>query len=185
MSRLGSLKTSRIQGRGVGRPAGSPHGSGPGWPVGRVDPCRRPTHRRPTAGHPLGRPRVGFTALRKDAGLCCGSHLRKGEVFAYVGRIHNLKDLKGRPTPGQPKWAHPSPVIAELGAILSTPCGGWGPNSEWVTPRGPAHLSRRLWVSPLGRTWVGRPLGRPLPWSAHSRSTKWVTGRPRVDPKAV
>ena len=28
-------------------------------------------------------------------GLCCGSRLRKGEVFAYVGRIHNLKDLKG------------------------------------------------------------------------------------------
>ena len=35
-----------------------------------------------------------FTALRKDAGLCCGSRLRKGAVFAYVGRIHNLKDLK-------------------------------------------------------------------------------------------
>ena len=31
---------------------------------------------------------------RKDAGLCCGSRLRKGEVFAYVGRIHNLKDRK-------------------------------------------------------------------------------------------
>ena len=36
-----------------------------------------------------------FTALRKDAGLCCGSRLRKGEVFAYVGSIQNLKDLKG------------------------------------------------------------------------------------------
>ena len=35
-----------------------------------------------------------FTAIRKDAGLYCGSRLRKGEVFAYVGRIHNLKDLK-------------------------------------------------------------------------------------------
>ena len=31
---------------------------------------------------------------RKDAGLCCGSRLRKGEVFAYVGSIQNLKDLK-------------------------------------------------------------------------------------------
>ena len=32
--------------------------------------------------------------LRKDAGLCCGSRLRKGEVFAYVGRNQHLKDLK-------------------------------------------------------------------------------------------
>ena len=32
--------------------------------------------------------------IRKDAGLCCGSRLRKGEVFAYGGRIHNLQDLK-------------------------------------------------------------------------------------------
>ena len=29
-----------------------------------------------------------FTAIRKDAGLCCGSRLRKGEVFA--------RDLKGK-----------------------------------------------------------------------------------------
>ena len=29
-----------------------------------------------------------------DAGLCCGSRLRKGEVFASVGRNQNLKDLK-------------------------------------------------------------------------------------------
>ena len=35
-----------------------------------------------------------FTAIRKDAGLCCGSRLRKGEVFACVGSIQNLKDLK-------------------------------------------------------------------------------------------
>ena len=34
------------------------------------------------------------TALRKGAGLCCGSRLRKGEVFAYVGLPKNLKDLK-------------------------------------------------------------------------------------------
>ena len=36
-----------------------------------------------------------FTALRKDARLCCGSRLRKGQVFAYVGSIQSLKDLKG------------------------------------------------------------------------------------------
>jgi len=29
-----------------------------------------------------------------DAGLYCGPRLRKGEVFAYVGLPHNLKDLK-------------------------------------------------------------------------------------------
>ena len=43
-----------------------------------------------------------FTAIRKDEGLCCGSRLRKGEVFAYVGSIQNLKDLKGTPCTGVP-----------------------------------------------------------------------------------
>ena len=28
------------------------------------------------------------------AGLFCGSFLQKGEVFAYVGSVQNLKDLK-------------------------------------------------------------------------------------------
>ena len=31
--------------------------------------------------------------FRKDAGLCCGPRLRKGEVFASVGRNRNLTDL--------------------------------------------------------------------------------------------
>ena len=35
-----------------------------------------------------------LTAIRKDAGLCCGSRLRKGEVFSYVGLPQNLKNLK-------------------------------------------------------------------------------------------
>ena len=30
-----------------------------------------------------------FTATRKEAGLFCGSFLRKGEVFACVGRFQN------------------------------------------------------------------------------------------------
>ena len=51
-----------------------------------------------------------FTAIRKDAGLYCGSRLRKGEVFAYVGRNQNLKDLKGRAPP---------PLSAELGVQLT------------------------------------------------------------------
>jgi len=32
--------------------------------------------------------------IRKEAGLFCGSFLRKGEVFPYVGLSHNLKDLQ-------------------------------------------------------------------------------------------
>ena len=47
----------------------------------------------PTPTFPLS-PSRSFTAIRKDAGLCCGSRLRKGEVFAYVGRNQNLKDLE-------------------------------------------------------------------------------------------
>ena len=39
-------------------------------------------------------PSRSFNALRKDAGLCCGSRLPKGEVFAYVGRNQNLKHLQ-------------------------------------------------------------------------------------------
>ena len=31
--------------------------------------------------------------ILQDAGLYCGPRLRKGEVFAYVGRDQNLKDL--------------------------------------------------------------------------------------------
>ena len=38
-----------------------------------------------------------LAAIRKDTGFCCGSRLRKGEVFAYVGLSQNLKDLKVTP----------------------------------------------------------------------------------------
>ena len=42
-----------------------------------------------------GELRESVTAvIRQEAGLLCGSCLRKGKVFACVGRIHNLKDLK-------------------------------------------------------------------------------------------
>ena len=34
-----------------------------------------------------------FSEIRKEAGPFCGSFLPKGELFAYVGRIQNLKDL--------------------------------------------------------------------------------------------
>ena len=37
----------------------------------------------------------GFAADKSGAsGLYCGPRLRKGEVFAYVGLLQNLKDLK-------------------------------------------------------------------------------------------
>ena len=49
---------------------------------------------------PEGHPSRSFTAIRKDAGLCCGSRLRSGEVFAYVGLPQNLKDLKDRARQG-------------------------------------------------------------------------------------
>jgi len=34
------------------------------------------------------------TAIGKEAGIFCGAFRRKREVFAYVGLIQNLKDLK-------------------------------------------------------------------------------------------
>ena len=39
-------------------------------------------------------PKGPLPAIRKDAGLYCGSRLQSGEVFAYVGLSQNLKDLK-------------------------------------------------------------------------------------------
>jgi hypothetical protein len=36
------------------------------------------------------------TVIRKEQEPSCGSLLRKGEVFAYVGLIQNLKDLKAK-----------------------------------------------------------------------------------------
>ena len=39
-------------------------------------------------------PLRSFTAIRKEAGLFCGSVLRKGLVFACVGLIQTPKDLK-------------------------------------------------------------------------------------------
>ena len=50
-------------------------------------------HPRPVAARHMR----SFTAIRQDAGLCCGSRLRKGGVFAYVESIQNLKDLKQVP----------------------------------------------------------------------------------------
>ena len=50
------------------------------------------SHRHCTAGSSRS-----FAAIRKDAGLYCGPRLQKGEVFAYVGRNQNLKDLKDFP----------------------------------------------------------------------------------------
>ena len=62
-----------------------------------------------------------FTAIQKDTGRCCGSRLRKGEVFAYVGLPQNLKDLnnsdsRGCPPPPLPisRWqGHENREIAD------------------------------------------------------------------------
>ena len=35
-----------------------------------------------------------MAAIRQEAGLFCGSFLRKGEVLAFARSIQNLKDLK-------------------------------------------------------------------------------------------
>ena len=44
------------------------------------------------------------------ARLCCGSRLRKGEVFAYVGRNLNLEDLKDRSEVAASREPHPHPI---------------------------------------------------------------------------
>ena len=52
----------------------------------------------PQKGFTNGVGRAGFlssfTVTRKEAGLFCGSFLRKSEAFAFVESIQNLNDLK-------------------------------------------------------------------------------------------
>jgi len=55
-----------------------------------------------------------FAALRQEAGLFCGSFLRKGEVFAYVGLIQNPKDL----THSLGGGAHMAAVLLSIKASL-------------------------------------------------------------------
>ena len=43
----------------------------------------------------------GLDPIDLKTALCCISFLRKGEVLAYVGRIHNRKDLKEGRGPGE------------------------------------------------------------------------------------
>ena len=67
--------------------------------------------------------------IRKDAGLYCGSRLRKGEVFAYVGSIQNLKDLKES--------------INAFSAVLSTEGRVVGLCWELEEPKGPKEKKRK------------------------------------------
>ena len=62
---------------------------------------------------------------RKDAGLCCGSRLRKGEVFAYVGLPQNLKDLKD--TPGSARRSCSRAQDLEFGGLR-----GGGVCARWI-----------------------------------------------------
>ena len=42
--------------------------------------------------HWRARPLRSCTAIQLEAGLFCGTYLRKGEVFAYAGSIQTLKE---------------------------------------------------------------------------------------------
>ena len=55
-----------------------------------------------------------FTAIRKNAGLFCGSRLRSVEVFAYVGLPQNLKDQKKKPLEGPPFRHSPRAICTVL-----------------------------------------------------------------------
>ena len=66
--------------------------------------------------------RQAIGEIRKDAGLCCGSRRRSGEVFAYVGSIQKLKDLKavGRVSEATGYWPRFLDLSLDL-AIFSVP----------------------------------------------------------------
>ena len=57
------------------------HGERPGWPM-LTRLLLSTFHPECAAGSSRS-----FTATRKDAGLCCGSRLRSGEVFTFLGEI--------------------------------------------------------------------------------------------------
>ena len=57
--------------------------------------------------------------FRKAEGLFCGHFLRKGEVYAYGGLPHNLKDLKNHLT-------HPPHLKTILWPVYAAIlCTGW------------------------------------------------------------
>ena len=62
-----------------------------------------------------------FAAIRKDAGLYCGSRLRSGEVLAYVGLSQNLKDLKAVRVLSNPKGTTLDRVLVEC-LLSKTKC---------------------------------------------------------------
>ena len=91
--------------------------------------------------------------------------LRKGEVLAYVGRIHSLKDLKARSIlPSIPstrasalKKKKRSEGKKTLSALLSTEGRVVGPCWEKLNPKGPKGLVDSLGgISPLHEPLHGR-----------------------------
>ena len=88
-----------------------------------------------------------------DAGLYCGSRLRKGEVFACVGLSQNLKDLKdpctslirSRTPPGP--YTRPSSCFSIVGFTnlvrRDTPAPSGVPNLEETAPAHRTTLSPR------------------------------------------
>ena len=58
-----------------------------------------------------------LTAIREEAGLSYGLFIRKGEVFAYVKSIHNLKYLNigtVSHAPQDPKTTLNRPIMATV-----------------------------------------------------------------------
>ena len=74
--------STRADARGVGRQV--PRSRQESW----LHPQRGPSFSR------FCREPLNWRAGCVKAGPSCGSFPRKGEVFVYVGSIHNLKDLK-------------------------------------------------------------------------------------------
>ena len=55
--------------------------------------------------------------IREEAGLFCGSFLRKGEGFAYVSSIQNVKDLKDRTLAMIPLIRRQAPHHSDIAAV--------------------------------------------------------------------
>jgi len=105
-----------------------------------------------------------FAALRKEAGLFCGSSLRKGAVFAYVGLFQNLKDFrfcrKGL-DPTKRVWALPLTRCTEM--MRGRSC--LSHEGHPLPAVGNIGVCRRLPVVVCARTgsWTGPPRGKRVP----------------------
>ena len=58
---------------------------------------------------------ISIAAIRKEARLCCGSFLRKGEVFAHGRLTQNLKNSNVPPERDQLRLTTPNEGGRDLG----------------------------------------------------------------------